>query len=249
MEEELQALEHNQIWELVPLPPGKSAIGCRWVYVVKVNADGSLARLKARLINTGRIFLIVYVDDIVIIGDDSEGFKSLKSHLQQRFQTTDLGKLNYFLGVEVAQSRKGISLSHWKYTLDLLTEIGMLGCRPLDNLMDPNVKLVAEEADVLDDPEKYSRLVGKLNYLTFTRPDIAFPISVVSQFLSSPRTPHWDVVIRILRYLKKAPRCGLVYASHEHGRVEGFLDENWAGLLVDRRSTIGYCVYVGGNLV
>ncbi|XP_043725877.1 uncharacterized mitochondrial protein AtMg00810-like [Telopea speciosissima] len=115
--------------------------------------------------------------------------------------------------------------------------------------MDPNVKLVAEEGDVLDDPEQYRRLVGKFNYLTFTRPDIAFPVSVVRQFLPSPWTPHWDVVIRVLRYLKKAPRRGLVYASHGHGRVEGFSDVDWAGSPVDRRSTTGYYVFMGGNLV
>ncbi|XP_043710479.1 secreted RxLR effector protein 161-like [Telopea speciosissima] len=108
-------------------------------------------------------------------------------------------------------------------------------------------KLVAEEGDVLDDPKQYRRLVGKLNYLTFTRPGIAFPLSVVSQFLSSPRTPHWDAVIRIFRYLKKAPGRGLVYGSHGHGRVEGF--SNWARSPVDKRSTIGYCVFVGRNLV
>ncbi|XP_043697502.1 secreted RxLR effector protein 161-like [Telopea speciosissima] len=115
--------------------------------------------------------------------------------------------------------------------------------------MDQNVKLVAEGGDALDDPEKYRRLVGKLNYLTVTRPDIAFSVSMVSQFLSSPRTSHWDAVIRILRYLKKAPSRGIVYQDHGHSRVEGFSDADWVGSPTDRRSTIGYCTFVGGNLV
>ncbi|XP_043705185.1 secreted RxLR effector protein 161-like [Telopea speciosissima] len=88
-----------------------------------------------------------------------------------------------------------------------------------------------------------------INYLAVTRPDIAFPVTVVGQFLSVPQTSHWDVVICILRYLKKAPRRGLLYLDHGHGRVEGFSDADWAGSPVDRRSTIGYCTFVGGNLV
>ncbi|XP_043720809.1 uncharacterized mitochondrial protein AtMg00810-like [Telopea speciosissima] len=115
--------------------------------------------------------------------------------------------------------------------------------------MDPNIKLVADEGDALDDPERYRRLVGKLNYLTFTQPDISFLVSVVSQFMSSPRTSHWDTVIRILRYLKKAPGRGLAYTDHGHTRVEGFSDANWAGSPIDRRSTTSYCTFFGGNLV
>ena len=91
--------------------------------------------------------------------------------------------------------------------------------------------------------------MGKLNYLTLTRPDIAFPVSVVSQFMNSPRTSHWDAIIHILRYLKKAPGRGILYKDHGHCKIEGFSDADWAGCPMDRRSTSGYCVFVGGNLV
>ncbi|GAV83561.1 hypothetical protein CFOL_v3_27007, partial [Cephalotus follicularis] len=84
---------------------------------------------------------------------------------------------------------------------------------------------------------------------TVTRPDISFHVSVVSQFLSSPRSSHWDVVIRILGYLKGSPGCGLLYCDHSHYRVEGFSDADWARSPFDRRSTTGYCVFVGDNLV
>ncbi|XP_043717556.1 uncharacterized mitochondrial protein AtMg00810-like [Telopea speciosissima] len=125
----------------------------------------------------------------------------------------------------------------------------MLGVKPLDYPMDPNLKFTANEGDVLDDPEKYRRLVGKLKYLTVTRPDISFPVSVVSQFLSASRTSHWDVIIRILRYLKKSPGHGLVYGDHGHNKIDGFSDADWAKSPLDLRLTTGYCVFVGGNLV
>ncbi|XP_071921533.1 uncharacterized mitochondrial protein AtMg00810-like [Coffea arabica] len=199
--------------------------------------------------NAGKILLVVYVDDIVITGDDVVGIQKLKSNLQANFQTKDLGHLQYFLGIEVARSKYGVYLCQRKYVLDMLSEVGMLGCRPVDTPMDPNVKLAGDLGALLDDPKQYRRLVGKLNYLTVTRPDISFAVSVVSQFLDTPRTSHWDAVIRILRYLKSAPGKGLLYQNHGHTDIEGYSDADWAGSASDRRSTTGYCMFVGGNLV
>ncbi|RVW33361.1 Retrovirus-related Pol polyprotein from transposon RE2 [Vitis vinifera] len=122
--------------------------------------------------------------------------------------TKDLGKLKYFLGIEIAQSSSGVVLSQRKYALDILEETGMLDCKPIDTPMDPNAKLVPGQGEPLGDPGRYRRLVGKLNYLTITRPDISFPVSVVSQFLQSPCDSHWDAVIRILRYIKSTPGQG-----------------------------------------
>ncbi|GAV76750.1 hypothetical protein CFOL_v3_20223 [Cephalotus follicularis] len=124
----------------------------------------------------------------------------------------------------------------------------MLGSKPVDTPMDPNVKLTVEDGEPLNDPEKYRRLVGKLNYLTVTQPDIVFSMSVVSQFLATPKIIHWNAVIQILRYLKGNPGPGLVYRDYGNRRVEGFSDADW-GSPVDRRSIIGYCVFVGDNLV
>ena len=129
------------------------------------------------------IYLVVYVDDIVITGSDQEGIQRLKQHLFNHFQTKDLGKLKYFLGLEIAQSNSGVDMSQRKHVLDILEKTGMLECKPIDTPMDPNVKLVPRQGEPLRDPRRYRRLVGKLNYLTITRPDIPFPVSVVSQFL------------------------------------------------------------------
>ena len=136
------------------------------------------------------IYLIVYVDDIVITGNDQDGIRKLKQHIVSHFQTKDLGKLKYFLGIEIAQSNSGVVMSQRKYVLDILKETGMLDCKPVNTPMDPNVKLVPGQGEPLRDLGRFRRLVGRLNYLTITRPDISFPMSVVSQFLRSPCDSH-----------------------------------------------------------
>ncbi|KAL9252702.1 Retrovirus-related Pol polyprotein from transposon RE1-like protein, partial [Drosera capensis] len=149
-----------------------------------------------------KILLIVYVDGIIITGDDYEGIVRLKQYLHKQFQTKDLGRLRYFLGIEVARTLKDIFISQRKYVLDTLEEAGMLS-KPINSPMDPNQKLVPGQGKLYEDPGRYRRLVRKLNYLIVTRPDISFPVisfpvSVVSQFLSAPCVEHWEVVIRIL---------------------------------------------------
>nr|CAN79672.1 hypothetical protein VITISV_012210 [Vitis vinifera] len=195
------------------------------------------------------IYLVVYVDDIDITGSDQDDIQKLKQHLFTHFQTKNLGKLKYLLGIEIAQSSSGVVLSQRKYALDILKETGMLDCKPIDTPMDPNVKLVLGQGEPLGDPRRYRRLVGKLNYLTITRPDISFPVSVVSQFLQSPCDSHWDVVIRILQYIKSTPGQGVLYENKGHTQVVGYTDADWAGSPIDRRSTSGYCVFIGGNLI
>ena len=186
---------------------------------------------------------------MVITGSDQDGIQKLKQHLFSHFQTKDLGKLKYFLGIEVAQSNSGVVISQRKYILDILTDIGMLDCKPVDTPMDPNVKLVPGQGELLRDPGRYRRLVGKLNYLTITRPNILFLVSVVSQFLQSPCDNHWDAVVRILHYIKGTPGQGVLYENRGHTQVIGYSDADWAGSPTDRRSTSGYCVFIGGNLI
>jgi hypothetical protein len=124
----------------------------------------------------------------------------------------------------------------------------MSGCHPADTPMDPNAKLW-EEVNVFVDTGRYQRLVGKLIYLSHTRPDIAFSVSVVSQFMHSPFEEHLEAVYRILRYLKGNPGKGLFFKKTSEKNVSIFTDADWAGSVTDRRSTSGYCTYVWGNLV
>lgn len=166
--------------------------------MTRCEADHSVFFLHSS--TSQRIFLVVYVEDIVITGDDNGDIHRLKSHLFKNFQTKDLGPLKNFLGIEVAQSSS-----------DILTETGMFDCRPIDTLMDPSVKLLPGQGEMLKDPGRYRRLVGRLNYLTVTRPNITFSVSIVSQFLNAPCDTHWNAVIQILKYIKNAPGRGLLY--------------------------------------
>ncbi|RVX03568.1 Retrovirus-related Pol polyprotein from transposon RE1 [Vitis vinifera] len=193
--------------------------------------------------------LIVYVDDIILSGNDMGELQKLKKYLSEEFEVKDLGNLKYFLGMEVARSRKGIVVSQRKYILDLLKETGMLGCKPIDTPMDSQKKLGIEKESTPVDRGRYQRLVGRLIYLSHTRPDIGFAVSAVSQFMHSPTEEHMEAVYRILRYLKMTPGKGLFFRKTENRDTEVYSDADWAGNIIDRRSTSGYCSFVWGNLV
>nr|GEW65943.1 hypothetical protein VITISV_030863 [Tanacetum cinerariifolium] len=197
----------------------------------------------------GCILLVVYVNDIVITGSDKAGIKKLKSFIGTCFQTKDLGSLKNLLGIEVSHSSKGICLSQRKYCLDLLDDASQIEAKPYDEPMIPKLKLRSEDGRLLHNPEKYRQVVRKLNYLTITHPNIAFPVSVVSQFLTAPRTSHWDAITQILGYLNGTLGLGILYSNHGHHIAEGFRDADYAGCPNILRSTTGYCVFVEGNLV
>ena len=163
----------------------------------------------------------MYVDDIIIIGSGSKGISSLKSILQNQFHTKDLGMLRYFLGIEVTRSKHGIFLSQRKYVLDLLSETGKLGVRLCSSPMVLGVHLTRED-ETFEDPERYRRLVEKLNYFIVTRYDITHSFSVVSQYMSAPTVDHWVAVEHILCYLKRASGGGILYSNHGHNRLECF---------------------------
>lgn len=186
----------------------------------------------------------------MITGDDTEEIKKLKKVLATEFEVKDLGQMKYFLGMEIARSRDGIMVSQRKYTLDLLKETGMLGCKPSDVPMDPNLKLYGRTPDQKSaDKGQYQKLVGKLIYLSHTRPDICFYVSMTSRFMNDPSEAHMEAVMKILRYLKSCPGAGLMFRKQENREIKVFTDADWAGSRTDRRSTSGMCSFVWGNLV
>ena len=134
----------------------------------------------------------------------------------------DLGQLKYFLGIEVARLKHGVLLSQRKYVLDLLTETGMLGCKPVETPMEMNHKLGILPDQAQTDKGCYQRLVGRLIYLSHTRPDIAYAVSVVSQFMHAPSEEHMEAVYRILRYLKSVPGKGLLFSKNGISNIEGY---------------------------
>ena len=124
----------------------------------------------------------------------------------------------------------------------------MLNCKPVTTPIEYNHRILADSGDPVD-KHQYQRLVGRLIYLSHTRLDIAYAVSIISRYMHDPRSSHLDAVHRILRYLKSCPGKGILFSNHGHMKVEGYTDADWAGCLDDRKSTSGFCVLVGGNLV
>ncbi|KAI5321949.1 hypothetical protein L3X38_031021 [Prunus dulcis] len=366
MDKEIQALEQNNTWSITPLPAGKHPIGCKWVYKVKYNSDGSVERYKARLVAKGYTqqegldytetfsptaklvtfrcllalaavrnwrlhqldvqnaflhgdldeevymlppsglrrqgehlvcrlhkslyglkqasrnwfakftnalqdagfvqsladyslftryhdnsftIILIYVDDIVITGNDPKAIQSLKDFLHARFRIKDLGNLKYFLGIEVARSKKGIFISQRKYALDILDDAGLLGARPYSFPMEQTLRLNPTDGKPLQDPTRYRRLVGRLIYLTVTRPDLSFTVHVLSRFMHEPHQPHLDVALRVLRYLKGSPGQGILFPTANNLKLKAFCDSDWASCPTTRRSVTGYCTFLGDSLI
>lgn len=366
MNSEIDALELNGTWELTDLPPGKMAVGCKWVSKLKHNSDGSVERHKARLVAKGytqkegidynetfspvaklvtvrcllavsavknwhlkqfdvsnaflhgvlneevymrkppgytkgtpnqvcrllksiyglkqasrqwySIFsaaliefgftqskadyslftmttdhsftaLLVYVDDIVIAGSSLPQIETIQKFLSNRFRIKALGDLRYFLGLEVARSSKGIVISQRKYTLDMLADVGLLGAKPVKLPMDQNLKLGRNTGKPIPDPTVYRRLIGKLMYLSFTRPDICYAIQNLSQYMESPSNIHLAAVHKVIRYLKTAPGQGLLFPSSSTLNLQAFCDSDWASCPDSRRSVTGYCIFLRDSLI
>ncbi|KAJ9705810.1 hypothetical protein PVL29_003762 [Vitis rotundifolia] len=145
----------------------------------------------------GVTVFLVYVDDIIVTGNDEREKHELKQRLATKFEIKELGKLKYFLGIEVTYSTQGIFISQQNYVTDLLAEIGNIGCKPVSTPMDPNHKLGEAKEEPMVDKRMYQRLVGRLIYFALTRPNIAYSVSVISQFMHDPREPHLQVAYRV----------------------------------------------------
>nr|CAN66507.1 hypothetical protein VITISV_034008 [Vitis vinifera] len=205
--------------------------------------------LFLRKSDMGIVFLLVYVDDIVITGSDSALLSQLKTHLFESFHMKDLGSLTYFLGLEVHHSPSGIFLNQHKYASDLVATAGLQGATSVDTPMELNVKLRKEEGDLLVDPSLYRKLVGSLVYLTITRPDISFAVQQVSQFLQTPHHLHLAAVRRIIRYVQGTSTRGLFFPTGNSTRLAAYSDADWAGCADTRRSITSWCVFLGDALI
>jgi hypothetical protein len=155
--------------------------------------------------------LLVYVDDIILAGTSLIVFDELKFALDQTFRIKNLGQLKFFLGIEVARSSKGISLCQRKYCLELLADAKLTKCKPASTPLDPSSRLHLDGGSAYHDVAAYRRLVGRLMYLTTTRPDIAYATQQLSQFMASPTVTHHPAALRVLRYLKRSPGRGLFF--------------------------------------
>ncbi|XP_021722723.1 uncharacterized protein LOC110690198 [Chenopodium quinoa] len=184
------------------------------------------------------------VHNAFLHGNDKVALSQFKAYLGNCFKMKDLRALTYFLGLEVARSNQGFYICQRKYAPDIISETGLLGAKPADFPMEQNHKLALAEGRVLEDVEKYRRLVGRLIYLSVTRPELVYSVHILSQFMRTPKEKHWDAALRVVRYLKKNPGQGILLRSDSALRLEGWCDSDWASCPLTRRSLIGLCYLV-----
>ncbi|XP_021824947.1 uncharacterized protein LOC110765996 [Prunus avium] len=275
MNDELNALIHNGTWSLVPYNPSMNVVGCKWVFRVKRKVDGTIDRYKARLVAKGFhqqegvdytetfspvvkattirrsiiIYVLIYVDDIIITGNNGAAINNVISTISLQFALKDLGKLHYFLGIEVIPQSGGLLLSQRKYILDLLKRSDLADMKPTHTPMASSTKLSKIGGEPLANPQQYRSIAGALQYVTLTRPELAFSVNKVCQFMYNPTTEHWTAVKRILRYLKHTLSHCLFLSKSPSNGIQAFCDADWAGCPDDRQSTGGYVIYLGCNLV
>jgi hypothetical protein len=367
MEDEMSQIQKNDTWELVELPHGRSSIGVKWIYKLKLKIDGSILKHKARLVAKGyvqqegidyeetfapvarmetvRIFLSIasqlnltvyqmdvksaflngylkeevyveqpqgfivegkedkvyrlkkalyglkqaprawysridkylhdhgfikcscesvvykkvigsnfvifclYVDDIIFMGTSISLVKEFKEEMKSEFEMSDMGEMQYFLGLQIRQTAAGISICQTKYVEDMLRRFNMQNCKAVSTPLVVGSKLMKVDESPLCDATLYRSMVGSLMYLTTTRPDIMFSVSLVARFMNQPHESHWQAAKRILRYVSGTRFFGLFYNATNDINVIAYTDADWAGSLDDRRSTSGYAFLFGGNLV
>ena len=168
--------------------------------------------------------------------------------LSGKFEMKDMGELHYFLGIEVIRTTKGIMLSQRHYILNLLFKFGMTDQKPISTPLDRNLKLHTDSGTTCE-PTQYRQIIGSLIYLTITRPDLSYPVGLLSQFMQTPCDTHLNCAKRVLRYVSGTMDQGILYKEGAAIRLEGYTDADWAGSVSDRRSTSGFVFSLGSGAV
>ncbi|KAI5348760.1 hypothetical protein L3X38_001647 [Prunus dulcis] len=191
--------------------------------------------------------LLLYVDDIILTGSSDALIQEVIDDLSSVFELKDLGLLTYFLGLQISYpSSGGIFVNQYKYAKELVAKAGMTQCKACSTPCKPYSQVLSTDGELLKDPTLYRRLVGALQYLTFTRPDIAFAVNSVCQYMTAPTDSHFFQVKRILRYLQGTLQYGIKFSPGPM-QLSAFSDADWAGDASTRRSTTGFVVFLGNN--
>ncbi|KAG8483480.1 hypothetical protein CXB51_023157 [Gossypium anomalum] len=367
MSDEIAMIEKNQTWELVPRPDKRKVIGVKWVYRAKQNADGSLNKLKARLVVKGfsqkygldymetfapvarldtirllvalaaqmewkihqldvksaflngyleeeiyveqpegfkvphkedmvyrlkkalyglkqaprawysridsylvglgferslseptlyvkkensktQLIVFVYVDDLLVTGGDQAMLADFKTKMHQMFQMSDLGEMTYFLGMEVTQSQAGFFLSQRTFAIKILDKFSIQNCKATSTPVAVGERLTSQSNSEKVYETTYRSLIGCLLYLTATRPDIMFAVSLLSRFMHYYNEDHFRAAKRVLRYIKGTLSYGMYYNNARKLRLIGYTDSDWAGSKDDLKNTSGYAFTLGSAM-
>jgi hypothetical protein len=195
------------------------------------------------------VHLLLYVDDIILTASSTELLRRTISALQREFAMKDLGSLHHFLGITVEHRPDGLFLHQRTYTLNIVKWAVMADCNPCTTPVDLQAKLADDSGPPVADASQFRSIAGALQYLTFTRPDIAYAVQQICLHMHDPREPHLTAMKRILRYLRGTPDFGLLLHRSSSSDLVVYTDADWASCPDTRRSTSGYTVFLGDNLV
>ncbi|GJT27629.1 retrovirus-related pol polyprotein from transposon RE2 [Tanacetum coccineum] len=200
----------------------------------------SLSNYSLFTLRRGDIHLnvLIYVDNLIISGNNSNEVTTFKAYLSRCFHMKDLGVLKYFLGIEVAQNSEGIFLCQGKYALYIISEAGLLGAKPANIPLEQHHHLALADGEEMRDPERYRRLVGRLIYVTITRPKLSYCVHVLSQFMQRPLEEHWQSTVRVVRYIKDNPGQGILLRVDNDLRLYGYCDSDWASCPTKNQHTV-----------
>ena len=205
--------------------------------------------LFIRRSSTGITLILLYIDDMIITGDDSTGIRSLQHFLSQHFEMKDLGTLSYFLGFEVTSSSDGYYLSQAKYASDLLSKAGITNNKTVFTPLEYNAKLTPLDGEPISGATRYRQLVGSLIYLTVTRLNISHAMGMVNKFMDAPCFVHYAAIFRILRYVKCTLYHSLHYSSRSSLKLHAYSNADWASDPTDRCSITGFYFLLSTSLV
>jgi len=195
--------------------------------------------------SNNKLIVCLYVDDMIVTGNNEEEMKVFKKNMMKKFEMSDLGNLTYFLGIEFEMNSQGILIHQRKYAQDVLKRFNMLNCKPISTPVDTGVKLslVNDEKEV--NRTLFKQIVGSLRYLYHTRPDIGYGVSLFNRYMVKPTTSHLVAAKRILRYVKGTGSYGIHYSKNQSDELIGYSDSDWSGDKDDRKSTASYVFMIG----
>lgn len=216
-------------------------------YLLSVAFIRSRADAKLFIHNSNGVvdYFLVYVDDIMLTGNNDEFLGRFISSLAYQFLLKDLGGLHHFLGVELIPLSSGLFLSQSQYLCDILSQFQMEGVKHVSTPMSKDVVLLPSGFAKVVDATRFRKLIGLLQYLSITRPDVAFAVNLLSQYMHAPGVAHWQAEKHLLRYLKGTCYFGLMLRSSAKLGLSSFVDSDWGGVTDGGRSTTTYVAYCG----
>ncbi|XP_021852688.2 uncharacterized mitochondrial protein AtMg00810-like [Spinacia oleracea] len=203
--------------------------------------------LFIKTLNGSQTLVAVYVDDILLTGLNFSEILALKTHLHNKFSIKDLGELNYFLGIEISKTHNGVVLTQSKFTRELLADCAMDVSKPAKTPLPAKLKLTSLEDEPFTDPNQFRCLVGKLNFLTHTRPDLSFAVQTLSQSMQSPKLSHQKALHHLLRYVAHTAGQGISIQPSSSLTLQAYCDSDWAACPDTRRSVTGYVMLLGNS--